>query len=175
VTAVAEKKIINFPSSIIASDEIETNIDGTTIISSGTTNLDDLVSKITASTQVNASLSGSLGLVLEAKTAGTSFLVNSTKIINTSTSTTTQINVAGVAQVDTLTIPFILVAGDTLTVNINGNPVSQVFVSDEATTLAALNTKIDALAEVNSSVDTTTKIFTITSSIAGTSFTASLA
>lgn len=175
ITAVAEKKIINFPSSIVASDEIQINIDGTTISSSGTTSLADLVSQITTNTQVNASLSGSLGLVLEAKNAGTSFNVNSTKITNTSTSTTTQINVVWVAQVNTLTVPFSLVSGDTLTVNINGNPVSQTFVSDEATTLAALNTKIDALAEVNSSVDTTTKIFTITSSIAGTSFTASLA
>lgn len=175
ITAVAEKKIINFPSSIIASDEIQINIDWNTIISSWTTTLDDLASQITANTQVNASLSGSLGLVLEAKNAGTSFLVNSTKITNISTSTTTQINVVWIAQVNTLNVPFTLVDGDNLIVNINGNPVSQVFVSDEATTLAALNTKIDELAEVNSSVDTATKIFTITSSVAGTPFTASLA
>lgn len=175
ITAVAEKKIINFPSSIIASDEIQINIDGITIISSGTTTLDDLVSQITGNTQVNASLSGSLGLVLEAKNAGTSFDVNSTKITNTSTSTTTQINVEWVAQVNTLTVPFTLVDGDNLTVNIDGNPVSQVFVSDEATTLAALNTKIDELTAVNSSVDTTSKTFTITASQAWVSFTANLA
>lgn len=174
ITAVAEKKIINFPSSIIASDEIQINIDGTAIVSSGTTTLDDLASQITANTQVNASLSGSLGLVLEAKNAGTSFDVNSIKITNTSTSTTTQINVVWIAQVNTLNVPFTLVDGDTLTVNINVNPVSQVFVSDEATTLAALNTKIDELAEVNSSVDTATKIFTITSSTPWISFTANL-
>lgn len=74
----------------------------------------------------------------------------------------------------TLTVPFIPVAGDTLVVDINGTLLTQTFTTDVATTLSLLNTQIDALAAVNSSVDVGTSTFTITAAATGVPFTASL-
>lgn len=74
----------------------------------------------------------------------------------------------------TLTVPFIPVAGDTIVVDIDGTLLTQAFTTDVATTLSLLNTQIDALAAVNSSVDIGTSTFTITAAVTGVPFTASL-
>lgn len=74
----------------------------------------------------------------------------------------------------TLTVSFIPVAGDTLVVDINGTLLTQAFTTDVTTTLSLLNTQIDALAQVSSSVDIGTSTFTITAAVTGVPFTASL-
>ncbi len=171
VVAVAEKKIINFPSTILPNDLIEISVDTTVV--SATWSLSDLAINITSSTQVNASLSWSLGLVLEAKNAWNSFSVDSLKITNNSSVTPIDLNISSQAQVDDLTIPFSVSSWDDLVVNVNWTQISQSFTTDETTTLSLLNTKINDLVWVNSSVDITSKTFTITSKTAWTPFTAS--
>lgn len=74
-----------------------------------------------------------------------------------------------------LAVPFIPVAGDTLVVDIDGTLLTQAFTTDVTTTLSLLNTQIDALAQVSSSVDVGTSTFTITAIATGVPFTASLA
>lgn|GEM_PF-1212608 len=123
---------------------------------------------------VTATLPTPLNLVIEANVPGVTFSIDHMDVTNTTTPVNVTPNVVGVAQVSTLTVPFIPVAGDTLVVDIDGTLLTQVFATDVATTLSLLNTQIDALVTVNSSVDVGTSTFTITAAATGVPFTASL-
>lgn len=177
VSAVAQQEEIDFPVAFVAGDTIDISISGTSVSENFNTNsattINNLIANITANTAVTASLSGALGIVLQAKVAGTSFSVDSVNVSNTTAVNPVQANVPWIAQVESLTLPFTPATWDDLSVNINGTIVNQTFNTDVFTTLSALNTKIDALAPVNSSVNTASGIFTITSAVAGTPFTAS--
>lgn len=177
VAAQAQKMKADLPTSLISWDEMTVSIDWTeikrTFASDSLTTLTNLASDITSWTQVNATLSWSLTLVLEAKNAWTSFTVDKIEIKNASSSNTVQISVSAVAQVSTLTIPFVPVSWDNIDIKINWNTITQPFTSDLLTTYSLLNTQIDSQAWVTSSVDTTSWIFTITSEVPWTAFTAS--
>jgi hypothetical protein len=74
---------------------------------------------------------------------------------------------ARVAQVATIVFAGVLVTSNVVTVTIDGTVIAQTFTVDNATTLAALATQIQALASVVSAVSNGTDTITITGAIAG--------
>lgn len=171
--AVAQKEILNFPVILGVNEQVKMKINGTNIEASGT--YADVVNAINTSIsgEVVATLSGSQAIEIESAVAGQSFTIDNLELVGKYTPTLEQANISGEAQIDTLTLPVLPVADDVIVVSVNGTTLTQAFSTDAASTLALLNTQIDNLATVNSSVDTTTGVFTITSATAGVPFTAS--
>ena len=172
--AQAQKEEVDFKSDFVAGDTASISIDWVSITkdfdTDHTTTISDFASLITAWTSVNATLSGALWLVLEAKTAGVAFTINSVWVVNNLAVNPVQTNVVWVAQVDTLWVPFTLSSSDTLTVNVDGTIVSQAFSSDSDTTLSLLSNELTNLTSVFSQYDAGS--FTLTAKTPGTAFTA---
>lgn len=175
VQAVAQQTLINFPTSFVTWDIIDISIDWITVTWSfntdSSTTLNNLISSITSSTSVNASLSWSLWMLLTAKNAWTAFVIDHIKVDNTINPVSIATNIAWVSQVDTITVPFVPASWDTLSVTVSWTTLNQSFVTNATTTLSLLNTQIDNLASVNSSFDGNST-FTITAATAWIPFTA---
>lgn len=178
VVAQAQKSEIDFPASFVPWDVINITIDWTNVTANfdanNTITLNSLINSITSTTTTNASLSWSLGIVLEAKIPGNTFTVDKVEIKNIAQINPVQDSVPWIAQVDTLNVPFIPTTWDTLSFLLNSTTINQDFISDAFTTFASLNTKLDELPVVSSSVDANLWNFTITSEIAWTPFSVSL-
>ncbi len=178
VVAQAQQTEIDFPAAFVSWDKATISIDWTSVSqdfnTDSATTFGDLISNISTNTNVNTSASWSLWIVLTAKNAWTSFVVDKVEIKNTTPVNSLQANLPWIAQVDTLTVPFVPTAWDSLTVGVNWTTVSQDFTNDVFTTFASLNTKLDALPSVRSSVDTASWVFTLTAKTAWVPFNASL-
>lgn len=175
----AQKDVINFPSAFVAGDTVHITINGTPVTVPFSTDSNATFLALSgaigaAVPAVMASLSGGLALVLEAVTAGNTFSIDHLDVTNITTPTPVTTNIPGVAQVDTLTIPFAPAVGDSIAVQINGTTLTQPFATDASGTLSLLNTQIDGLATVNSSVNVGSGIFTITSAMPGVAFSGGL-
>ncbi|MDD2487137.1 MAG: Ig-like domain-containing protein [Candidatus Gracilibacteria bacterium] len=174
-----QKSEIDLPSNFVPGDEITIVVNGITstgsFSSDSLTTLNNIISQINANvTTVNATASGSLGIVIEGKNAGDAFTIDKTEIKNTTAPTSVNPNVTGVAQVDTLTIPYPIESTDNISININGNIINQPFTTDTDTTLSLMNSQITNLPEISSVVNTASGEFTLTSKNPGTGFSASL-
>ncbi|MDP2104140.1 MAG: hypothetical protein Q8K26_04435, partial [Candidatus Gracilibacteria bacterium] len=77
-------------------------------------------------------------------------------------------NTVPVVEVVELTLPRDLVAGDTLSITVNGSPLTQNFVTSSTLTAQILDLQIGAVAGVSSVYDTVLKKFTVSSTVAGT-------
>jgi hypothetical protein len=178
--AVAQSESIVFPTALVTGDALNLTINGTSVsqnfTTDSTTTLNAFVHKINTDLTgvVTASLSGSLAITLSSAVAGQAFSIDAMDLVHTTTPVINQTNTIAVAQIDTLTLPTLPVSGDKISINVNGSTVSQNFVDDAATTLAILNTKIDTLPSVYSSVDTASGVFTFTAKNPGTPLTISL-
>lgn len=86
------------------------------------------------------------------------------------TASLTQANVPAGAEIVSVTVPHDLHPGDSLVYTMSGTTVTQAFDTSSLVTLGLLNVKIDALSEVNSTVNTSTRTYTITSATPGTPF-----
>lgn len=175
VEAVAQKTEFSFPAPFVTWDVAKVKIDWNEVsenfATDSNTTLNNLISSITSSTNVTATLTWTLWIILEAKNPWTSFTVDSVSIENSQNPQAIQINVPWVAQVNEVIVPFVPTSSDQVMVNINWTIVSETWADSWTTKLSLLNTKIDNLASVNSSFDWN-NIFTITSANAGTPFTA---
>jgi len=109
-------------------------------------------------------------ITITSSTAGIAFNISDTMIINNLAPTVLVASVTPVSQSDVFTLPQTIIAGDTITLTVDGSPLTQAFDTDEGTTLTALNTQIDGLAGVNSVLDGGTKTYTVTAATAGTPF-----
>lgn len=102
---------------------------------------------------VTSTLSGSspnYTFTVTAATPGTPFTSASATVNASLLATTIQPNVFAVAQVDSLTIPRDLVAGDTLSVTLSGSaPITVTYSGSEAATISSLTAALDALSEVS--------------------------
>jgi hypothetical protein len=178
VAAVAQKDSFTLPASPVSGDSITVIVNGTSVTQSFVTNaaatLSGLVAQINGIGSVVATLSGSTTVVLDAAVPGTAFTVGSVQVNNSTAPVNVTSNVVAVAQVSTLTVPFTPVSGDAFAVSIGTGTASQSFVTDVATTLSLLNSSVDALGSVNSSVNTASGTFTFQSRTPGVPFTAAL-
>lgn len=175
VVAVAQEAEFQISANLIAGDVIGVTVAGTGIVQNFATDkittLNSLAAQITGTTTVNASYSGSTGKIhLIAKVAGNAFSISN--IVTQSSnvvSSVVQPNVVPVAQVNTITLPRSIDAGETLNLNVSGSGIAQSYTGSSAATLAAFVQQIDALALVNASV--TGNIITVTAATPGTPFT----
>ncbi|EKE28433.1 MAG: hypothetical protein ACD_3C00059G0001 [uncultured bacterium (gcode 4)] len=176
VLAVAQSENINFPAPFAIGDLVTVTIDWvqtlTPFATDSSTTMGNLIFNINSQTSVSATASWAAGMVLTAKTAWEPFVIDKLEIKNTTPIVNTSTNVPWVAQIDVLAIPFVPTSTDNLNVIIDWTTLTQGFVWDATTTLSALNTQIDNLSNVNSSYDTASGAFTITSSAPGTPFAA---
>lgn len=178
VAAVAQKDAFTLPHLPVAGETVSVTVDGTGYAepfdTDGTTTLQNLVSAINAGGAVTASLTGSTTVELVAATAGTAFTVGGVEVTGTTAPVSVTANGLAVAQKDTITVPFAPAAGDTFTVTVGTGSVNQAFATDSDTTLSLLNTAIEGLGTVSSSLDAATRTFTLESKTPGTAFAASL-
>lgn len=136
-----------------------------------TTTLSLLNTQIDALAQVNSSVDvGTSTFTITAAATGIPFTASLSATAATINSVNTTPNTTALAQVDTITVDRIITSSDTLSLDIDGNILTQAFNTDVATTLGDLNTQIDGLASVSSSFDTGTSTFTITAATPGTPF-----
>jgi len=175
VEAVAQKWEFSFPTSFVNWDIIKVKIDGTEVTQNfatdSNTTINNLISSITSSTNVSATLTWTLWIILEAKNAWVPFVIDSITVDNTTNPNSIANNIPWVAQVEQIIIPFIPVNNDEISININWTIVSETWSNDPVTKLSLLNTKIDNLISVNSSFDGN-NTFTITAADAWIPFTA---
>lgn len=178
VAAVAQKDAFTPPHLPVVGETVSAVIDGSgysqAFVTDGTTTLQDLASAITAGGTVTATLTGSTTVELSATVAGTPFTVGGIEVTGTTAPVLVTANGLAVAQKNTLTVPFVPASGDVFTVTVDSGSVTQAFATDSDTTLSLLNTAIEGLGTVASSLDPATRTFTLESKTAGTPFSASL-
>lgn len=183
VVAVAQVDTYNIDGlTVEAGDTLSVTINGaafsTGALGAGASASDIATALNTAITQpVTVAASGN-NLTFTADTAGTSFTSGS--VTTTAGAGTTTANVAAVAQVDTFNIDSagLISNGDTLSIQVNGNPVSVTLAGGEtaAQMRDALRAAINGDAAVSALVtaaDNGASGFTLTANTAGTAFTES--
>lgn len=158
VVAVAQEAEFLISANIIAGDSIGLTVAGTGVTQTFDTNknvtLANLASQITSSTDVNASFSGATGKIhLIAKVPGNAFsLSNIVTQSNGVSSVVVQPNVVPVAQVNSISLPRTIDAGETLTLNVAGSTIVQSYTGSSTNTVDEFVAQIDALPTVNASV-----------------------
>ncbi|MFB0964802.1 MAG: Ig-like domain-containing protein, partial [Patescibacteria group bacterium] len=159
-----------------AGDSLIVTVDGTgTVIPFATdtaTTVANLAAWIDSLPSVSASVSGSEGnfaIAISAAVPGTPFVGATLTVDSTVSAVNVQPNVPAVAQVDSITVPRDLVAGDVLSVSLSGSTiVSATFSGSESATIAELAAGLDALSGVSAA--STGKVITVTAEVAGVPF-----
>lgn len=122
VGAVAQRDSFTLPHAPILGETITVTVNGTPYSQSfdtdSATTLNGLVSTLTLGGVVNASLTGSTTVILEAAAAGTPFTVGGVQVLSNTAPAQVTANVVAGAQKDTLTVPFVPVSGDTISVTV---------------------------------------------------------
>jgi hypothetical protein len=85
-------------------------------------------------------------------------------------STLVRANTPPEAQIVSLVVPRDLNPGDSLVFTLSGSTITQSFDTSSVVTFGLLNVKIDSLPEVNSTFNTSTRTYTVTSANPGTGF-----
>lgn len=175
VVAQAQSESITFLRAFQAGDNISVVVNGNTITQAWDTDTDTtltaLKDQIDTMPAVNAVADTvNKRITITSSTAGVAFNISDTSIINNIAPTVLVASVTPVSQSDVFSMPHTILAGDTITLTVDGSPLTQAFDTDEGTTLTALNTQIHGLAGVNSVLDGGTKTYTVTAATAGTPF-----
>lgn len=175
IVAVAQSNsyIIQYP--LVTGNVVTGTINGTPTSQNQTTDntatFTLLAGKLEGIAPINASFSGgSQTLTISAKNPGTAYTSSILVTGETVAPVNQTPNVNSGSQVESYTFSRNIVTGEVLNVTLNGSGVTQNFTTDSATTLAALATKIDALAGVTATPAGSTII--VTAEVAGIPFTA---
>lgn len=128
-----------------------------------------LASNIDALAGVTATSSG-LIITVSAEIAGIPFTMGNLTLTNTVSSTTTINNVSPVAQVEAVNMTSFY-AGDSLSLSLNGTPLTVGFNSDTLTTITDLQTAINGVGPVTSTLSGGQLV--VTANAPGTPFTLS--
>ncbi len=174
VVAVAQQAEYQINANLIAGDVVGLTVAGTGVTQNfntdKTTTLTALASQITSGTIVNASYSGATNKIsFIAKTAGVPFSLSNLVIQSSGVNpSVVQPNVVPVAQVNTITLPRTIDAGEQMALTVAGTPIVQSYTGSSNATLDAFVNQIDSLAAVDAS--RSGGAITITSAIPGTPF-----
>lgn len=174
--AVAQVDQVVLPRSLVTGDTVYATVassGGTYTFSSAT--LTGLSANISSHGTVGLFVSGSVSgntLTLTSRTPGIAFTTSAAHIDSQISSANVQANVPAVAKIENITFPRSLVAGDSVSLTINGNTVTQAFSGSSSATLAALASSLSGatvgVMAVSSGLD-----ITISSTVAGQDFTLS--
>lgn len=161
------------PRNLVTGDVLGATVNGSgvTVSFSGSeaATLAQLASQIDALSGVTATSSG-LTITVSAEVAGIPFTIGNLTLENTITDTTTVNNVSPVAQVDALNLPSFY-SGDTASVSLNGTPLSVLFRNDTSTTISDIQSALDGVGPVTTSLSGGQLI--VTANTPGTPFTLS--
>lgn len=154
VPAQTQIETLVSPRNLVAGDVLGATINGSgvTVSFSGSevATLTQLASEIDMLSGVTATSSG-LTITVSAEVAGIPFTIGNLTLENTITGATTVNNVSPVAQVDALNLPSFY-SGDTVSVSLNGAPLSVLFRSDTSTTISDIQAAIDGVGSVTTSL-----------------------
>lgn len=175
-----ESQKLNFPAYIQNGDSLSFGVDSTTLTGTFSTNVATTFASIIASSPVPGivfSASGANDLVVTSTLTGALFQLNPLSISSGFSPATLTGNVAAGYQRDTLTLPFNPIAGDVISVTIQGTSQSgtftRTFSGDLATTMGLLTSDISTLTgTVSASLDGTYHIITLDAVTAGNAFSA---
>lgn len=174
--AVAQVDQVILPRSTVAGDTIYATIasSGGTYVFSSTT-LAGLSANISSHGTVGLYVSGAVSgntMTLTSRIPGIAFTTSAAYINSLISSANVQVNVPAVAKVENITFPRSLVAGDSVSLTINGNTLTRVFSGSSAETLTSLASSISGatvgVGAVSSGLD-----ITISSTVPGQDFTLS--
>ncbi|MDQ1344085.1 MAG: SH3b protein, partial [Patescibacteria group bacterium] len=173
--AVAQRDVAVFPRQTVAGDTVHFSVNASsltqTFSGSHVQTMSGLVAQISALPNLSASFDSVLNVVtVDSTVPGTAFTLNSAQITSSLSSVSSQVNVAAVAQVESLTFGRDFVAGDQVSVVMNGNTVSQSFTGTHADTVEALRAQIAAMPNLSALASPVTRVFTVSSSLPGTGF-----
>lgn len=177
VVPVAAEREIVLPRGIDAGEVLALDVNGSTVtqsyLSGSNETIDAFTSLLDAATNVDVSRSGST-LHFKSSVPGTDFtLGNLTMSGGVFVTHNDASNIPAVAQVDTISFARDFVAGDNVSVTLNGMPVSVPFNASSSGTLQDLSNAIDAMAGVHANFNVGARSVTVTADAAGTPFTIS--
>ena len=176
--AVAQMDQVILPRALVTGDTAYTTV---AIPSVGlsrvfmSTTLAGLSADVSSDAQMGLYVSGAVSgntMTLTSRIPGTAFTTSVAHIDSIISSVNASSNVSAVARVDGITFPRPLVAGDSVSLTINGNTVNSSFSGSSAATLAALTSTLTA-ATVGVNVVSSGLDITVGSTVPGQDFTLS--
>lgn len=167
----AQVEKYSFTRPLVSGETLSLTIDGTTLNQNFTTDtgntLTALASSIDALASVDAVVSGQ-DIIITAHEAGIGFTVSALTIDLAIPMTPVVANVPAQAQISSITLPRNLVAGDSLSISVDGNPASVSFSGSEIETLTALAASIGSFTGVDASASGS--VLTVQAEVAGVGF-----
>ena len=136
------------------------------------TSLAGLSANISSDAQIGLYISGSVSLntlTLTSRVPGSAFTTSNAHIDSTIPSVNVDPNISAVAKIDRITFPRSLVAGDNVSLTINGNTVTQSFSGTSANTLSILADSLSGATVGVSAVSSGLNI-TVNSTVPGQDF-----
>lgn len=173
--AVAQVDQLVLPRSLVAGDTVYATVSVPSVPLSrvfASSTLAGLSANISSDPQVGLYVSGAVSgntLTLTSRIPGTAFTTSAAHIDSLVSSANVAPNVPAVARVDRITFPRSLVAGDTVSLTINGNTVTRAFSGTSAGTLAVLASSISGATVGVNAVSSGLNI-TVSSTVAGQDF-----
>ncbi len=141
-----------FSRSIVTGEVMNVTVNGSGITqnftSDSATTLAALAAQIDGVAGVSATPAGST-IVLTAEVPGIPFTAGTLTIDMSVAGTNITPNVFAVTQIESVTAPRSLVAGDVIGMSVNGSGVTVSYSGSEAATMADLSSKVDALSGVS--------------------------
>lgn len=177
VPAVAQVDTLVFPRDFTAGDTLSGSVDGTNVgvAYSGSSNdtLDALAAAIDALPSVSATSNHALRTVtLTAQNIGIPYVTGNFSMKTQVPNVVVSSNVSPISQSESITFPRSLVAGDEVSVVINGSTVTQTYSGSSNATISAFATALSS-GGVNASASLATRTVTLTAVTPGVSFTVS--
>ena len=177
IVAVAQEDVLSFGRDFFAGDTLSGSINGTNITASFTGSSSALLNSIAGAIDALPHVAATANTVLRTITItstspGVGFASGVFALQTQLPVTSLTQNVVGGTQSESITIPRNLVAGDTLSVVLNGSTVTQTYTGSSNATITALANSLSG-ASINSSVSLATRTITVSATTAGVGFTLS--
>lgn len=170
VSAIAQSESITLPRALVLGDEITVVVNGSTVIQAYTGSSNATLTALNSllnSGGVSASLSlATKTITLTAITPGVSFTVSNLQVINQISPVVLQNPIVPVKQVVQYTLANSIIAGDTITGTIDGQAVNVTFATTDTDALNSLASQIDGFTGVDATVNTTSRVLTVTAATA---------